>query len=342
MARISLIVKPGAIGDVASVLPAARQLYDSGSRIHWLCGKAAAQLLSCYAWVRPIVLDDDLLRGKRNAAAIREVLVTWLSLTKNRYDLCAILQYDRRYRLLTLPVRARRFIFLERGLRPLHLVSERHHSAEFMRILCGQADGFREQNIAPAQPDKLPPNPVPINGAIRVALAPGGARNSLRDDPQRRWPVQSYVALARLLLDAGVEVFLTGGPGDLWVEPHFHRLLVQSYVARWDLPELLAFYNSCHCVVTHDTGSLHLAGLVGCGVVGLLGPTAPSKALPRRAGALALWGGERLPCRPCYDGRTFADCPRNECMRSIAPERVLAAVREVMEQRDAEWRVESL
>lgn len=342
MARVTLIVKLGAIGDVAGVLPAARHLYNSGSQIHWLCGKAAASLLSCYSWITPIVDDDDLILNNRNAAAIREVIAAWLSLTKTRYDLCAILQYDRRYRLLTLPINARKLIALERGSRFLQFVSERHHSAEYMRILCGMPDGFRDQNVPPSPPDQLPPNPMPANGAIRVALAPGGARNPLRDDPQRRWPLESYVALARLLLDAGFEVTLTGGPGDLWVEPHFCGLPVQSCVAKWGLPELLAFYRSCHCVVTHDTGPLHLAGLVGCGIVGLFGPTAPSKALPRRAGVLALWGGERLPCRPCYDGQSFADCTCNQCMISIAPEKVFAAVNRVIERPDAEWRVESL
>jgi heptosyltransferase II len=342
MSRISLIVKLGAIGDVACVLPAARELLNRGSQIHWLCGTAVASLLSCYSWVTPIVLDDELLLRRHNGKAIREIVRAWVTLTRARYDLCAILQYDRRYRILTLPVSAQRFIALERGSRPLHLVSERHHSVEYKRILCGLPDGFSERNLAPLPPDNLPPNPMPKTEKVRVALAPGGARNPLREDPQRRWPLQSYVALAGLLQGAGIEVVLTGGAVDLWVEPHFHGLSVHSGVAKWSLPELLAFYQSCDCVVTHDSGALHLAGLVNCGIVGLFGPTVPFKALPRRAGALALWGGERLPCRPCYDGQTFADCTRNECMMSITPERVFAAANRIMEQPRREWRVESL
>jgi heptosyltransferase II len=342
MACISLIVKLGGIGDVACVVPAARELYDRGSQIHWLCGKAAASLLSCYSWVIPIVLDDELLLKKRNGKAILEIVRAWLSVTKNRYDLCAILQYDRRYRILTLPVRSRRFIALETKSRSRQLVSERHHSAEYLRILCGLHDGFSNLNIAPLLPDNLPANPMPKSDKIRVALAPGGARNALRDDPLRRWPLASYVVLARLLDDAGIEVVLTGGPGDHWVEPHFQDVPVRNCVARWKLPELLAFYQSCDCVVTHDTGALHLAGLVNCGLLGLFGPTVPSKALPRRAGALALWGGERLPCRPCYNGRDFADCARNECLMSIKPKEVMLAVSRIINRADEEWRVQCL
>jgi heptosyltransferase-2 len=342
MSRKALIVKLGAIGDVASVLPAAWKLHRSGAEIDWLCGTTVAPLLSCYSWVRPIVVNDARLLGRRRAGAIWELLRTWGKLAGSSYDLCAVLQYDRKYRILTLPVRAHRSIALDQDARAFKLVSERHHSAEFERILCDQPDEYRTEDIAPVPPDLLPTNPLPPKGRIRIALVPGGARNLLRDDPLRRWPLDAYVALARLLLERGYELVLTGGPGDQWVEPGFSGLPLQNCIARWSIPQTLAFYESCDCVVTHDTGPLHLAGLVKCGLVGLFGPTAPSKALPRRTGVVGLWGGERLPCRPCYDGRTFANCESNGCMISITPQRVAATVESLLRNRGAEWRVENI
>ncbi len=129
-------------------------------------------------------------------SAIWETLLTWLELFGSSYELCAVLQYDRRYRLLTLPVRASRSIALDREDRAFKLVGERHHSAEFARILSELPDEHRTENITPVAPDMLPPNPLPRNGKTRIALVPGGARNLLRDDPQRRWPLDAYVALA--------------------------------------------------------------------------------------------------------------------------------------------------
>jgi heptosyltransferase-2 len=231
---------------------------------------------------------------------------------------------------------------LSQQLRAFKLVSERHHSAEFARILCGLKDEYCAHNIAPVAPDRLPPNPMEPQGKIRIALAPGGARNLLSDDAQRRWPLDSYYTLAQILLDKGYEVVLSGGPGDIWVEPRFSDLPVESRIAQWSIPQTLAFYQSCDCVVTHDTGPLHLAGLVECGLVGLFGPTAPSKALPRRKGVIGLWGGERLACRPCYDGRSFAKCEWNGCMISISPQRVAAAVESLLANKGAEWQVISL
>lgn len=342
MARKSLIVKLGAIGDAALVLPAAWRLHSSGFRIDWLCGKTIAPLLNCYSWIRTIALDESTLFAGNIAQAVWQVLRTWVRLGGESYDLCAILQYDRRYAALTLPVRSRRSIIFRKDSRRMSFVSERHQSAEYARILCGLADECRDDDMSPVAPDCLPPNPLPRNGRIRIAIAPGGARNLLHDDPLRRWPVESYVLLARLLLENRYEVILTGGPSDSWIVPYFRDLSVTNCVARWTLPQLLAFYESCNCVVTHDTGALHLAGLSSCGVVGLFGPTAASKALPRRRGVVGLWGGERLACRPCYDGRAFPACGRNECMRSIPPQRVLSAVESLIEHPQASWRVEHL
>jgi heptosyltransferase-2 len=243
---------------------------------------------------------------------------------------------------LTAPVRARRSIALDHAARAFSLVGERHHSAEFARILCDLPDEYCAENCSPVAPDRLPLNPMPHNGKIRIALVPGGARNLLRDDPQRRWPVDAYVALATLLIEKGHEVVLTGGPGDAWAGDAFAALPLRNCIGQWPIPQTLAFYRSCDCVVTHDTGPLHLAGLVECGILALFGPTAPSKALPRRAGVVALWGGERLPCRPCYDGHTFAPCTTNGCMTSITPQRAVAAIDLLIANPTAAWRVENL
>jgi heptosyltransferase-2 len=338
----ALIVKLGAIGDVAMVLPAARQLHEYGMEIDWLCGKLVEPLLACYGWVHPIVVNDEKLFGKNRLGSIGEVLRIWSVLFGRSYDLCAVLQYDRRFKLLTAPLRAKRSIVLDWNDRNLKLVSERHHTAEYARILCNKPDEFRADNLAPLQPTVLPDNPIPKTGKTRIALVPGGARNIIREDPQRRWPLDSYVTLATLLLQRGYEVVLTGGPSDSWVAKMFADIPVKDCIGVWQLPETLAFYRSCDCVVTHDTGPLHLAGLSGCPLVGLFGPTSPSKFLPRRNAVIGLWGGERLACRPCYDGRTYAACNWNGCMVSITPDRVLEAVESLLVSPDAEWRVEHI
>ena len=73
-----------------------------------------------------------------------------------------------------------------------------------------------------------------------------------------------------------------------------------------------------------DSGPLHVASLVGTPVVQLLGPTDPVENAP--------WGETPsrqvrvpVPCSPCRSG-----CAAVTCMRSIRPDAVLAAARELL------------
>ncbi len=107
VSKKALIVKFGQIGDVIMAIPAVRLLHEQGFEIHWVCGRAVRPLLECYSWIRLIPVDDKaILRGSRLEQA-RETLRFWSKVAIGRYDLCATLYYDRRFRLLTLPIRAR-------------------------------------------------------------------------------------------------------------------------------------------------------------------------------------------------------------------------------------------
>jgi heptosyltransferase-2 len=83
-------------------------------------------------------------------------------------------------------------------------------------------------------------------------------------------------------------------------------------------------------VLSHDTGPMHLARLVRAPLVALFGPTSPSEFILEDARTVVLWGGRHLACRPCYDGRDFAECRDNVCMQSIGVDDALDAVEQVI------------
>ena len=126
-----------------------------------------------------------------------------------------------------------------------------------------------------------------------------------------------YVELAAALLQRGHEVVLAGGPDDAWASPLFGHLPVTDVIGKHSLVETVALLDSADVTVTHDTGPLHLAGITRSAVVAIFGPTDPRGRLPQRANCVALWGGEGFACRPCYDGRDFAPCDHNGCVRQI-------------------------
>jgi heptosyltransferase-2 len=333
MAR-ALIIKFGAIGDVVMAIPAACALHHQGMEIHWVCGQAVAPLLACYPWIQTIIVDDRALLTGSKAAQLRTLASLWKTLSGRRYDLCATLYYDPRYALATFPIRAGRKVLLSQTGRDARLLPGRHHTDECARILLGIKDGVRETSLAPVRPQGLPPSPIPrAQGQVRIVLAPAGARNMMRDDALRRWPVDRYAGLALELLALGHSVLLIGGPDDLWAAAAFAGLQVTDCIGKLTILETVAILEDSDVLVTHDTGPLHLGGITSVGIVSIFGPTDPRGRIPQRADVVALWGGEGFACRPCYDGRDYAPCENNACMQQVTVAMVREQVTAVLEQR---------
>ena len=333
-----LILKFGAIGDVIMAIPGAYQLHLQGNTIDWVCGSAVLPILQMYPWINPIPLDDRALLRGTTAEKLRVLLKLWRTLAGRRYALAATLYYDRRYRRLTLPVRADRKLLLSHTDRTLRLLPGRHHTDEFARILLAWPDEHRPLPLAPVPVPhgSLPQTPLARTPKPRVILAPAGAKNMMNDDHLRRWQPQNYVALAERLLAEEIEVVLIGGSDDAWIQPLFAGSPVIDLIGLLTLPETLSLLDEADLLVTHDTGPLHLAGITRAGIISIFGPTDPRGRLPQRPGTLALWGGEGFACRPCYDAHSFAPCPANDCMAQVTPGMVLAEVTHMLADRAAD------
>lgn len=316
-------------------IPGAWQLHLAGYAVDWVCGSTVLPLLELYPWIRPIVADERAILKGSTPARAAAVAGLWRTLAGKRYDLAATLYYDRRYRLLALPVRAGRKLQLSHADRRLQLLPGRHHTDEYARILLGRPDAVEPLSLAPVlpAPELLPPTPLPRSERPRVVLVPGGARNLMNDDALRRWPVEHYVKLTQHLQPTGAEVILIGSPEDAGVQSFFAATQCTDLIGRLSLTQTLALLDEADLLVTHDTGPLHLGGIARCSVLGLFGPTDPRGRLPQRAGTAAIWGGEGFACRPCYDGRSFAPCPANECLSSVSPAMVLAEVAVLLDER---------
>lgn len=326
-------MKFGAIGDVIMTIPAAYGLYQQGFEVEWACGRAVRPLLECYPWIKLIPADDKAILAGTPWRRFREIARLWSRIAFRRYKLCATLYYDSRYRILTAPVRSERKIALSRTSRDTMLVTGRHHTDEYARVVLGEEDTFRDTSRSPLRPEQLPPSPLGAKTHRRVAIVPGGTSNVLTKQTWRRWPIEHYVALTEELLRRSYEVVLLGGPDDDWVRPSFQHLSVTDCIGTLSLPEVISACDSCDAVISHDTGPLHLAGLSTAALIGIFGPTNPSNFLPRRPSVVGIWGGRGFACRPCYDGRNFAPCTFNGCMHQVTPAAVLQQLDALLEDR---------
>ncbi len=146
---------------------------------------------------------------------------------------------------------------------------------------------------------------------------------------RRRWPLEHFAALGRLLDQAGLTPVLLGSDSE--------RELAARYLAagapgldltgRTSLPELAAVLSQVRLLVSNDTGTMHLAAGLGRPVVGIFLATAqPWDTGPYQPGNICL--EPDLDCHPCSFSRPCAYQER--CRRRIAPETVLQAVQTLL------------
>ncbi len=97
----------------------------------------------------------------------------------------------------------------------------------------------------------------------------------------KRWPVERYARVAQQLVARGYRVLVNAGPGE---EPIAEAIVNGTGGAATplapSLENLIALTRRVALVIAGDTGPLHLACALGRPVVGIYGPTDPSRNGP--------------------------------------------------------------
>jgi heptosyltransferase-1 len=97
----------------------------------------------------------------------------------------------------------------------------------------------------------------------------------------KRWPVERYAAVAQELIERGCRVLVNVGPG----EESLAEVIVRSTggaatALTCSLAQLIALTRRIALAIAGDTGPFHLACALGKPVVGIYGPTDPSRNGP--------------------------------------------------------------
>jgi len=141
----------------------------------------------------------------------------------------------------------------------------------------------------------------------------------------KRWPVQRYASVAKALVDRGRRVLVNAGPG----EEAIAQVIVNetggaAVLLPPSLETLIALTRRVSLVIAGDTGPLHLACALGKPVVGIYGPTDPSRNGPFGTRFKVL----RHPA-------SIRDHARREApeagLLTIQPDEVLAAAEELLQ-----------
>jgi ADP-heptose:LPS heptosyltransferase len=150
--------------------------------------------------------------------------------------------------------------------------------------------------------------------------------------PQRRWPSENFVALARLALARWEDllILVTGAPSErLEADALCQRVgnpRMVNFAGHSRLDQLPALYSLADLMVTNDSGPGHFASVTSLPTITLFGPETP--ALYGALGENAHPISAGLACSPCVSAANHRKtaCSQPVCMERISPETVFALV----------------
>lgn len=157
--------------------------------------------------------------------------------------------------------------------------------------------------------------------------APWVAMNVSARWQTKRWPAASFAAVATQLAARGIgPLVVLGGPDEREASGHVRSLTacpVVDLTGETPIGLLPALLSKACVLITNDSGPMHVAAAVGRPVVSIFGPTSAVLTGPYGVGHTVLT--HDLPCRPCFS-RVCRNAVPMECLESITPEQVVAAV----------------
>ena len=348
-----LIVKLSAIGDVIHTLPALNALREHYPQAHitWLVEEAAADLVVGHRALDRVLVSRrkswvHRLRGPGRWEALAEVRHFFTDLRDTRYDIIIDFQSLLKSGVLVWLARGQRKIGFDKGMQ------HQEHSYLFLNERIPPVDmdvhaltrGLMLLNAIGIQSETVAYDlPVSDGDRQRVeallrASGVDGTRPLVAINPVALWETKLWVnerftQLAdRLVHDFRVDVVFTGGPDDRTAIHAIRQEMTAPSAdlsGRTSLTMLAALYQQAACLVTTDTGPMHLAAAVDTKVVALFGPTAPWRTGPYGKGHTVVRTAP--PCSPCFKRR--CDVHRCRCMRDIMVDQVLAAVRPMIAPR---------
>jgi ADP-heptose:LPS heptosyltransferase len=323
------------LGDVILTLPAVRAIRDRFPRaeIDYLSRGAGAEVLKGEPLFSRVFRAPEkeegiaaqlrliaALRGRRYAAAVdwysnpRSALFAWLSGAKLRVGGSRRI----RRRLYTHPLAA-----------PPSVRSAIDHHLYYLRPL-GIDGGAARPALHPTEEESaraaraLAECGAGSDGGTRVAIHPGGKWEV------KRWPAESYAALARRLTEKrGFRVVVLAGPGEDAYREALRSELGDgvSYVPTLPIRDTVAVLAALDAAVVNDGGIMHASIAVGTPTVGIFGSSEPDIWFPYASFGPFVPAFEPIECRPCH----LHECGHLSCLRRLAPETVEARLVEALD-----------
>jgi heptosyltransferase-2 len=144
--------------------------------------------------------------------------------------------------------------------------------------------------------------------------------------PAKRWPAQHFAALARLVATPQNPVWLIGSEKDAAVGDEIAAAAdgaALNLCGRSTLEQAIDLLAGARCVVSNDSGLMHVAAALERPLVALYGSSSPGYTPPLSPQATIV--SRNLSCSPCFK----RECPLGhfDCMNGILPRQVAEIMR---------------
>jgi heptosyltransferase-2 len=210
-----------------------------------------------------------------------------------------------------------------------------HHSLRFLRIAreCG-ADTFNfDRSPAGVQYSTSDVQMAINRQPIKIGVCPGAEYG-----PAKRWlPERFAEAAEKISAQSSVQWILFGTPRDATVGDQIAAVLGDHCVNRvgqTTLDQLIDELRECRLLLTNDTGTMHLAALLGVPVVAIFGSTEPRLTSPLGNGHIVL--RHHVECSPCF----LRECPIDfRCMKAVSVQEVANAASLILRKQSDEFEI---
>ena len=144
--------------------------------------------------------------------------------------------------------------------------------------------------------------------------------------PAKRWPARHFAELARLIGTPQNPVWLIGSDKDAVVGDEIAGAAAGAALnlcGRSTLEQAIDLIAAARCVVSNDSGLMHVAAALERPLVALYGSSSPGYTPPLSPQATIV--SKNLSCSPCFK----RECPLGhfDCMNGILPQQVAELMR---------------
>jgi len=286
-----LVIKLGALGDFVLALAAMKKIREAHPKDHISLlttppfeglAKACPYFNAVYTDGRPETFGEWMELRKRLKAA----------------------NYDRVYDLQTSAQSNRIFQLLRPSAPPWSGIAlgcslpHKNKLRDHMHTLERHADQLMYAGIwpdAPTAPGTAPSPDLswlwktefadrPVPGAVKprpyAMVVPGGSSHR----PEKRWPVEHYAELCRILYGRGFDIVIIGGPQETSLAHTIQRSVprARDLTGRTDFARIAVLGAKAAMAIGNDTGPLHVAAAAGAPTVVLFSSASdPALSAPR-------------------------------------------------------------